>query len=50
MNDCSTGATHRTTFQCDNCLENFRVEFADPGSPFSATCPNCNAHYPEVYV
>lgn len=41
---------YRTTIQCDECLEHFSTEFDNPNETFSATCPSCGAHYPEVYV
>jgi len=42
--------TYETEIQCDECLDKFGCTFEDPDEPFSATCPNCGAHYPELYV
>lgn len=43
-------ATYRTEMQCEACLEHFSTEFDSPNESFTADCPNCGAHYPEVYV
>lgn len=44
------GETYRTSIQCDECLERFGVRFSDPSESFTATCPHCGTHYPELYV
>lgn len=39
-----------TEIDCDVCTETFSVRFDDPNKPFSGTCPECETHYPELYV
>ena len=46
----TSGEGYVTKIQCEVCSEHFEVFFHDPESAFSGTCPNCNTHYPELYV
>lgn len=46
----NTEDVFRTEIQCDNCLTWFRVLFSDPSETFEGTCPECGAHYPQLYV
>lgn len=46
----SEGRTHQTQIECGHCGGWFTVYFDDPEESFEGTCPNCNAHYPELYV
>lgn len=42
--------SYQTEVDCDVCPETFVVRFDDPSESFSGTCPNCETHYPELYV
>ena len=42
--------TYETEIWCEVCNEQFGVVFDDPSEMFTGTCPNCDTHYPELYV
>lgn len=44
------GRIYETEIQCDVCFAWFSVTFADPSKSFEGTCPECDTHYPELYV
>jgi len=50
MSDQHSTRTYHTAFECENCGAEIAATFTDPAESFDATCSDCRAHYPEVYV